>query len=315
MIDFRDLVKRGVHFGHQTSKWCPKMAPYIWGHKNGIHLIDVAKSAQAIERAAKFLEEVAAQEQSILWVGTKKPAQITVETIGKKLNMPYVTYRWIGGTLTNFSQVKKSVTKLLHYEDILAKSENFSYTKKELNVFSKLVGRLQKTVGGIRSLKWPLGAVVLIDVKKEDTALREANIAGIPVISLVDTNSDPSLVDYIIPGNDDSPKAINFVMNYLAEAVERGKQTAETEKKKVIAAAEAKKKAALEAKAMKKEEAPKVAESKKEVKKVAPKVAEKKEASQEDAEKEPAKKAAAKTTEKKEVAKKTSDKKEAQADK
>ncbi len=266
MIDFRDLVKHGVHFGHQTSKWCPKMAPYIWGHKNGIHLIDVSKAAQAMDRAAKFLEDMASQEKVILWVGTKKPAQEAVKAVGEKLNMPFVTYRWVGGTLTNFPQVKKSVTRLLHYEDILAKSEDFSYTKKELNVFSKLVDRLQRTVGGIRSLKWPIGAIVLVDVKKEDTALREANIAGIPVVSLVDTNSDPSLVDYIIPSNDDSPKAIEFVMNYLAEAVERGKVTADTEKKKIAAAAEAKKKAASEAKAMKKDAAPKV-----EAKKAAPK--------------------------------------------
>jgi small subunit ribosomal protein S2 len=238
MIDFRDLVKHGIHFGHQTSKWCPKMAPYIWGHKNGIHLIDVSKSAFAMDQAAKFLESVVAEGKTVLWVGTKKSAQKVIGDAGKKLNMPSVTYRWIGGTLTNHSQVKKSVTKLLHYEDIIEKSDDFSYTKKELNVFGKLVERLQRTVGGIRTLKMPLGAVVLVDVRKEDTALREANIAGIPVVSLVDTNSDPSLVDYIIPANDDSPKSIQFVIEHLVKAVESGKEQADkvmAEKKKVAA--------------------------------------------------------------------------------
>jgi small subunit ribosomal protein S2 len=240
MVDFRELVQHGIHFGHQTSRWCPKMAPYIWGHRNGIHLIDVTKTARAMENAAAFLEQITSEGKTVLFVGTKKSAQGAIEKAGKELNVPYVTYRWIGGTLTNFSQVKKAVTKLLHHEDILAKSENYPYTKKELTVFNKMVERLDRSIGGIRSLTWPVGAVVLVDVKKEDTALREANIAGIPVVALVDTNNDPSLVNYVIPANDDSPRAVAFVVDYLAQSVARGKAKAEETQKKQQSEAAAK---------------------------------------------------------------------------
>lgn len=222
MVDFKDLVKAGIHFGHQTSRWNPKMAPYIWGFRGGIHLIDVSKTAHYLEKAAKFLELVAAENKQILFVGTKKAAQEVVEKWAKELKMPYVTNRWIGGTLTNFSQVKKSVTKLLHFEDIIARSSQFSYTKKELLTFQKVVDRLQQNVGGIRNLKWPIGAVIIIDVRKEKTVLSEAKQAGLPVVALVDTNSDPKDIDYIIPGNDDSPKAVKFIVEYLGEAVKRG---------------------------------------------------------------------------------------------
>ena len=222
MIDFKDLIKAGLHFGHQTAKWNPKMARFIWGHRNGIHLVDVSKTANQLEQAARFLESVAANGSQILFVGTKKPAQQVIESTAKLLKMPYVSDRWIGGTLTNYPQVKKSVTKLLHFEDVLTRSASFHYTKKELSVFQKMGTRLQDNVGGIRALTWPVGALVLIDVKKELTALKEAVTANVPVVALVDTNCDPSMVDYIIPGNDDSPKSISFVLDYLAQAVQRG---------------------------------------------------------------------------------------------
>lgn len=223
MINFRDLIASGVHFGHQTSRWNPKMAPYIWGHKNGVHIIDVAKTAHHLEKAAKFLEQVAAEGKVVLFVGTKKPAQKTVEEAGKKLGMPYVSYRWVGGMLTNYPQVKKSVTRLLHLEDVLSKSENFPYTKKERGTMSKMVDRLNKNVGGIRTLRWPVGALVVVDVKKEATAIKEAMFAGVPVVAMVDTNCDPSSISHVIPANDDSPKSIAFVVDYLAQAVESGK--------------------------------------------------------------------------------------------
>jgi small subunit ribosomal protein S2 len=222
MIDFRQLAKAGVHFGHQTARWNPKMASYIWGQRNGVHLIDVSKTAYQLEKAAQFLTSLVAEGKQVLWVGTKKPAHEAINNVGALLKMPHVTHRWIGGTLTNYSQVKKSITRLLHFEDIIQKSEQFPYTKKELNNFQKMIGRLGKSIGGIRSLKWPVGAVVLVDVRKEQTVLREARSVGVPVIALVDTNGDPSLVDYVIPCNDDSPKAINLVLDYLAQAAQRG---------------------------------------------------------------------------------------------
>src|SRR3990172_12718270 len=198
MIDFRKLVKAGVHFGHQTSRWLPKMGPYIWGVKNNIHLIDVSKTAHQLEKAAQFLQEVAREGKQVLWVGTKKPARAIVQEVATKLDMPYVNYRWVGGTLSNFSQVKKSITRLLHYEDVLEKSEKYPhYTKKELSKVKKNVERLQGVIGGIRKLAWPVGAIVLIDVNKEHSALQEAVKVRVPVVALVDTNADPSLVDYV----------------------------------------------------------------------------------------------------------------------
>ena len=227
MIDFQKLVKAGVHFGHQTSRWNPKMAPYIWGFKNKVHLIDVSKTAYQLEKAALFLESVASEGKTVLWVGSKKSAQEAIERIGKETGMPYVKNRWIGGTLSNFGQVKKAVTKLLHYEDILSKTEQFPhYTKKEFNVFKKTAERLEKSVGGIRTLKWPVGAIVIIDVGKECSALKEANVMGIPVVALVDTNCDPSLVDFVIPGNDDAVPPIDLIGQHLADAVNRGKLAA-----------------------------------------------------------------------------------------
>src|SRR3990167_2899273 len=222
MINISDLIKAGVHFGHQTWRWCPRMAPYIWGEKNGVHLIDVAIAARQIEKAAQFLEAKAADGASILWVGTKKPAQVKIRELTERLRCPYVVHRWIGGTFTNFSQVKKSVTKLLHYEDIVTQSQAHHYTKKELGVFQKMVERLNKNVGGIRTLTWPVGAVIVVDVRKEHTVVKEAQVAGIPIVALVDTNSDPRGIDYVIPSNDDIPRAINVILDYLAEAIERG---------------------------------------------------------------------------------------------
>ena len=227
-IDLKALIKAGVHFGHQASRWSPKMDPYIWGHRRGVHLIDVSKTAHQLEKAAKFLTDVAKSGKSILWVGTKKPAQEIISKVAKALDMPYVNHRWIGGTLTNFTQVKKSVTNLLHFDDVIAKAAQFAYTKKELNTISKQADRLRKNVGGIVNLKLPVGAVVLIDVRKEQSALKEAVVSGVPIVGLVDTNSDPSLVDYVIPANDDSPKSISLIIDYLEQAVAKGKAEAKT---------------------------------------------------------------------------------------
>lgn len=222
MIDIKLLVKNGVHFGHQTSKWSPQMAQFIWGQKNGIHLIDVSKTATQLEAASKFLEKVASEGKTILWVGTKKAAQGAILKASEETGLPYVIHRWIGGTFTNPRQVSKSVKNLLHLEDILAKSSQYSYTKKELNLFNKRAERLEKSVGGIRKLTWPIGAVVVVDVKKEHVAVKEALSVGIPVVALVDTNSNPVGIDYVIPANDDSPRSINLLTEYLAEAAKAG---------------------------------------------------------------------------------------------
>ncbi|MBI2353357.1 30S ribosomal protein S2 [Candidatus Dependentiae bacterium] len=224
MIDFRQLIDAGLHFGHQKSRWCPKMKPFIWGHRGGIHLIDISKTAFALQKASVFLESIVARGETVLWVGTKKSAKEVIGAVGRELKMPYVDYRWVGGTITNYAQVKKAVTKLLHYEDILARAESDSnmYTKKELGRFQKLADRLRRSVGGLKDLRMPIGAIVLIDVKKEQTALFEASVANIPVVALVDTNGDPSGINFVIPGNDDSTKGIRFVVEYLKDAVKKG---------------------------------------------------------------------------------------------
>ena len=285
MINLEKLYKAGVHFGHQKRRWCPKMAPYIWGYKNNVHLIDISKTAIQLEKAAKFLEEKVSQGSSVLWIGTKKPAQDIVKATAIALDMPFVNHRWIGGTLSNFAQVKKSATKFLHYKDVIEKADKYPhYTKKELNVVTKAASRLEKNVGGILNLKWPVGVLVIVDVLKERSALREASAMGIPVIALVDTNADPSLVDFVIPTNDDSPRAIHVILDYLAESAKRGHEVAAQKKEQERIAREnekAEKAAAAKnaaAERVKKEAAPvaeKTAEkpAEKAVEKAAPKAA------------------------------------------
>ncbi len=230
MVDLKELVKAGVQFGHKSSRWCPRMAPYIWGVRNNIHLINVAKTAQQIEKACKALEAIVAEGKSVLWIGTKKPAQAAIRTTADQLNMPYVTHRWIGGTLTNSTEVTKSRTKYAHLQDVLTKADRKHYTKKEFSVFQKMVDRLEKNIGGILNLQYPVGALIVVDINKEASAVKEAATMGIPVIALVDTNSNPLLATHVIPSNDDSPRAISLVLSYLAKAAERGQALAKERK-------------------------------------------------------------------------------------
>lgn len=230
MVDLKELVKAGVQFGHKSSRWCPRMAPYIWGVRNNIHLINVAKTAQQIEKACKVLEGIVAEGKSVLWIGTKKPAQAAVRATADSLNMPYVTHRWIGGTLTNSNEVTKSRTKYAHLQDVLQKADRKHYTKKEFNVFGKMVDRLEKNIGGILNLHYPVGALIVVDVNKEASAVKEAATMNIPVIALVDTNANPLLATHVIPANDDSPRSIKLILDYLAKAAEKGKVLAQERK-------------------------------------------------------------------------------------
>jgi len=225
MIDLKKLVDAGVHFGHHASKWHPKMKPYIWGTRNKVHLINVAKTAFLLDRAEKFLESAAAEGKQILWVGTKKTAQPLVRAAAEKLNMPFVYHRWIGGTLSNFEQVRKAITRLLHFRDIASKNIQRG-TKKEHSVMLKEIERLEKNIGGISTMSGLPAAIVVVDAKKERAVIKEANNVGIPVVCLVDTNTDPSGVSYLIPSNDDSPKSIEVIFEQLALGVTRGKEVA-----------------------------------------------------------------------------------------
>jgi len=230
-----ELLKRfidaQVHFGHKTSKWNPHMQPYIWGAKNNIHIINISETEKSLDQAKKFLKEIAEQGRQIMFVGTKKAAQKAIEEVAKKANMPFVSQRWVGGTVTNFGHVKKSFAKLLHMQDVITKSSEFAYTKKELSTIQKNVERLQKNIGGIIGLKYPIGALVLVDIKKDQTALREARAAGVPVVAFVDTNDDPLMVGQngvVIPTNNDSPKAIALILEELGAAVQEGVEVAKS---------------------------------------------------------------------------------------
>jgi small subunit ribosomal protein S2 len=234
MIDLKKMIEAGVHYGHRTSRWSPKMKPFIWGAKNKVHLIDVSKTALLIERASKFLTEVTSNGGKVLFVGTKKAAQEIVHSAATNLSMPYIIHRWVGGTLSNYDQVKKAVTRLLHMRDVVQKGVGH-YKKKEISVISKEIARLEKNVGGIVNFDYPPAALIVVDAKKEHSAITEASRLGIPVIALVDTNTDPEGVSYIIPTNDDSPKAIIFVMNLLEAAVKEGLTQLEANKAKARA--------------------------------------------------------------------------------
>ncbi len=246
MIDLKQMLTAGVHFGHKTSRWSPKMRPYIWGAKNRVHLIDVSKTAILLERAGNFLKDVSSKGSKVLFVGTKKPAQSIIQHAATTTRMPFVVHRWVGGTLSNYDQVKKAVTRLLHMRDVLEKSATH-YKKKEISMIQKEIARLEKNVGGIIDFDYPPAALIVIDVKKEHSALKEAMRLGIPVVALVDTNSDPSGISYVIPSNDDSPKAISFVLNYLEGRILEGLKEFETAQAKVRAEQDAKRAAENEA--------------------------------------------------------------------
>jgi small subunit ribosomal protein S2 len=229
MIDLKQLIDAGVHFGHKTSRWSPKMAGYIWGARNGVHLIDVSKTAFLLQKAGDTLFNLAKNGGQILLVGTKKSARESVLKAGTTLNIPRVIDRWIGGTLTNNEQVRKAVTRLLHLRDVLGKGE-LHVGKKELSMLTKEVARLERNVGGIIDMAFPPSALVIVDAKREYSAIREASYLGIPIIGIVDTNTNPEGVTCVIPANDDSPRSVAFIIDYLATRIAAGQ--AEWEKNK-----------------------------------------------------------------------------------
>jgi small subunit ribosomal protein S2 len=229
LIDLKQMLEAGVHFGHRTSRWSPKMKPFIWGAKNKIHLIDVSKTALLLERAGKFIKDITSTGGKVLFVGTKKAAQEIVQKTATNTGMPFVINRWVGGTLSNYDQVKKAVTRLLHMRDILQKNTSH-YKKKELSMIQKEMARLEKNVGGIINFDYPPAALIVVDAKKEVSAIKEAMRMRIPVIALIDTNTDPIGVSHIIPGNDDSPKAISFIMQHIESYVKAGVEAFEAAK-------------------------------------------------------------------------------------
>lgn len=218
------MLKAGVHFGHQKSKWHPKMAPYIFGVRNNIHIIDLEKTIAKLEEALVFVKDVVGKEGIVLFVGTKKQAAKIVEDVAKKTEMPYVSNRWIGGTFTNFKEISKRVNHLLDLEKKQDSGELKKYTKKEQLGFTKEIEKLNKLFGGIKKMKKLPNAIFVIDAKEEKSAVKEAKESKVPVIALCDTNYNPSEIDYPIPANDDAVSSIAIMAETVADAIKEGQK-------------------------------------------------------------------------------------------
>ncbi len=220
----KNLLEAGVHFGHETKRWNPKMKKYIFGQKNGIYIIDLEKTEDAIAKACNFLKGIAEAGQYILFVGTKKQAQDIIKEEASKCGMFYVNQRWLGGMLTNFQTIKKSLRRLEELERIKEDGTMAKLSKKEASKLNKEMYKLNKNLEGVRSMDKLPKAMFVVDAKKEDIAVKEANILGIPVVALVDTNSNPDVIRYVIPGNDDAIRSIKLVTGIVADSIANGKK-------------------------------------------------------------------------------------------
>jgi small subunit ribosomal protein S2 len=222
-ITLKDLLEAGVHFGHQTKRWNPKMKPYIFMEKNGIHIIDLQKTLEAAEHAREAVRRHAEKGNAILFLGTKPQAKNAIKEEATRCSMPYVTERWLGGTLTNFNTVRKSLDKLEDLEKIETDGRMEQFNKKELLQFSKEREKLLKALGGIRAMSSLPAMLFVVDTKKEINAVREARKLKIPIIGLIDTNADPGEVDFPIPANDDAMRAISLFCKMIADACIEGR--------------------------------------------------------------------------------------------
>ncbi len=219
VVTMKSLLEAGVHFGHQTKRWNPKMASYIFSERNGIHIIDLQKTTACIVEAYEAVRAQVKNNKTVLFVGTKKQAQQAIETEAKRCGMPYVNNRWLGGMLTNFSTIKKSIATLKRIEKQSVDGTFESLTKKEVALLTKQKAKLEKNLGGIKDMTELPGIIFVIDTRKEAIAVAEAKRLGIPVVAVVDTNCDPTDITYPIPGNDDAIRAISLFVEIIANAV------------------------------------------------------------------------------------------------
>lgn len=226
-ISMKSLLEAGVHFGHQTKRWNPKMSKYVFGARNGIYILDLQKTVQCFNNAYEFVRDMSKGGSSFLFVGTKKQAQEAVKVAAEKCGAYYVNQRWLGGALTNFNTIKSRVARLKELEEMLNTDFIKRFTKKEAALLRKEYEKLEKNLGGIREMKKIPDVMFVIDIKMEQNAVAEAHKLGIPIVAIVDTNCDPEQVDFPIPGNDDAIRACQLVANRLADAVEEGKQARE----------------------------------------------------------------------------------------
>ena len=219
---YQELLNAGCHFGHLRKKWNPKMTPYIFMEHKGIHIIDLNRTSELLERSAMAMKALAKSGKKIMFVATKKQAREIVHKAAESVGMPYVTDRWLGGMMTNFMTIRKSVKKMNNIERLLADTTLTSITKKERLTLSREHAKMDKQLGGIANLNRLPSAVFIVDIHHEHLALAESRKLGIKTLGMVDTNSDPTLVDFPIPSNDDASKAISFITNYLTEAIREG---------------------------------------------------------------------------------------------
>ncbi|MDD2446102.1 MAG: 30S ribosomal protein S2 [Tissierellia bacterium] len=224
VITMKSLLESGVHFGHQTRRWNPKMAQYIFTERNGIYIIDLQKTVKKVEEAYNFIKEVIADGGEILFVGTKKQAQEAIENESKRCNMHYVNQRWLGGMLTNYNTIRRRIDRLHELEKMEEDGTFEVLPKKEVIQLRHEAERLEKFLGGIKNMKRIPDVLFVVDPRKERIAVKEAQILGIPVIGIVDTNCDPDEVDFVVPGNDDAIRAVKLLTETMANAVLEGRQ-------------------------------------------------------------------------------------------
>ncbi len=224
VITMKQLLEAGVHFGHQTRRWNPKMSPYIYMERNGIYIIDLQQTVKKFEEAYEFVKEIAAEGKDVLFVGTKKQAQETIQEEALRCDMHFVNQRWLGGMLTNYKTIKKRIQRLKQLEQMEEEGAFEVLTKKEVAKLINERERLERFLGGIENMEKLPGAVFIVDPRKERIAVAEARKLNIPVIAIVDTNCDPDEIDYIIPGNDDAIRAVKLITAKIADAVIEGRQ-------------------------------------------------------------------------------------------
>lgn len=224
-VDMKELLEAGAHFGHKTSRWHPKMAPYIHSKRQDAHIINLEKTVEGLETALPKITEIAKSGKKVLFVGTKKQLKDTVREIAESVEMPYVTVRWVGGTLTNVETVNRQIKKLKDLERRMASGElENRYSKLEVQRFQEEIDLLNERYGGIKEMSEQPAAIIVADAMEDKNAIKEANGLNIPVFAITDTNVDPTPIDYVIPGNDDSIKAVKLILGYFAEAIKEGKK-------------------------------------------------------------------------------------------
>ena len=233
-IEIQELLDAGVHFGHLTRKWNPNMAPYIYTERNGVHIIDLYKTVAKIEDASNALKKIAASGRKILFVATKKQAKDIVADKSKNVNMPYITERWPGGMLTNFVTIRKAVKKMAHIDRMKQDGSFNALSKREKLQITRQRAKLEKNLGSIVDMTRLPGALFVVDTKREDIAIAEAKKLNIPIFAMVDTNSDPRPIDFVIPSNDDASKSIEKILGYATDAIAEGLSERKADKDKVV---------------------------------------------------------------------------------